>query len=112
MATIYSKRWFTGRVNLAVGATSVLFTVPSGSVGLVYAICLFNPGGATKTDTRFQVLPSGGTAIAFWATSPASLASDLFEGRLVLESGDALRLRATTAGDYDVNVFGQELVEL
>lgn len=109
MPQVWSRRLFTGRVNLAVAGTSNLVTCPAGSVILIYQICLFNPTGGTLTDSRFRIVPSGGPAVAAIAVSPATLQSVSLEQRLVLEEGDALQIRATTAGDYDLNVFGQEL---
>lgn len=110
MSDIRSAQLALVNVALVNGASSDLYTVPAGFVTLLYTVTLFNRATGAVPELRLAIRPSGGSNLYVAAIGGgATLTSVLYQGRLVLNAGDTVRVRAGGTGSVDMGLFGQEL---
>lgn len=79
----------------AIVGSNTLFTVPAGEHWRVREAEFDMAGAGTLS---LLVVPSGGTARSFFRAAPAAAGIVRYDGTVVLEAGDALRLTLAVSG--------------
>lgn len=102
MASVYSRQLFLG--DIAASSTDTLYTVPSGITAVVRSIYMVPFGGGTPWTMFWEINST------FWSYFSAAASTDPFEweGRVVMNPGDELKLE-TGSGGWAGVVSGYEL---
>lgn len=102
MASIYSKQLFLGTV--ASGGGGAIYTVPANTIAIIRSIRLLPFGGGTPWTIFWEINS------VFFSYASIAASTDVYEweGRMVLNAGDVLKLNTATGGWAGI-VSGYEL---
>lgn len=105
MAGVYSKQMFSG---LFPSTRTTIYTVPAGFVGVVRCMTA-GWGDITVGDLGTVTVASAGTSRVWQVAPQADYGSELWNGRLVLNAGDGIRVALTGSGSIWLTISGYEL---
>lgn len=99
---------------LAVGTSySTIYTCPASTTAIVIGLQAANIDGSNNVDVSAQWLDASAanaaTRIVHTVNLPADAALGLLDGKLVLESGDAVQLMASASSDAEASIAVLEL---
>lgn len=97
MAAIALNTYKTVRANVT-SSKSTIYTAPNGVASIILHAQVANVSAGITTLTAYH--GRGGTSVELFKDFeiPVNDVLNLFEGRLVLESGDTLELQGTASG--------------